>query len=189
MKLFKKIHNFFFCLKYPFWKARNVFTGKFCGYSFTWYDDIPEGWQKAFGKKLSDEIKAAGKQYLKAHKKSSWKDILQWEQIKEKYGTLRLYAATTSEIEHILQKYELLSMCYCIDCGKPVRYRTSGYIEYLCKECGEKYIKEDQLDYCRVTKEDIPELCNYAKNSTEEIPVDLKEKYGIDFKELWGIEE
>lgn len=81
-RLFRKIHNFFFCLKYPFWKARNVWDGKFLGYSHTWYDDIEKGWQKAFGKQLSNEIKKAGKPVIKQGKK--WEDILVFQQIKEK---------------------------------------------------------------------------------------------------------
>ena len=56
MKLKNYIKNFFFCLRYPFWKSRNVWTGKFCGYSSTSYDWIPEGWRKAFGKELSKDI-------------------------------------------------------------------------------------------------------------------------------------
>ena len=53
--------NFFFLLKYPFYKVYNRWTEKFCGYSSTEYDDIPEGWRKAFGKQLSEDIKRAGK--------------------------------------------------------------------------------------------------------------------------------
>ena len=69
MKLIRKIKNFFFCLKYPFWKLRNVWTGKFRGYESTFYDWIPDGWRIAFGKQLSKDIKKA-------------KDILQeWRNI------------------------------------------------------------------------------------------------------------
>ena len=42
--IFRWIKNFFFCLKYPFWKSTNVWTGDSLGYSYTWYDDIPEGY-------------------------------------------------------------------------------------------------------------------------------------------------
>ena len=30
--LFRYIKNFFFCLKYPFWRSRNVWTGELGGY-------------------------------------------------------------------------------------------------------------------------------------------------------------
>ena len=81
--------NFFLCLKYPFWKTRNAFTGKFLGYSFTWYDYIPNGWRLAFGKQLSDDIKKAGKESRKRLGYMSWKKMLTWEQIKDGF----LYAA------------------------------------------------------------------------------------------------
>ena len=44
--------NFFFLLKYPFMKSRNVWDGKFMGYSHTFYNHIPVGWRTAFGKDL-----------------------------------------------------------------------------------------------------------------------------------------
>jgi len=136
-----KIKNYFFCKKYPFWKAYNVWTRKFCGYSFTEYDNIAKGWQIAFGKQLSKELKKVGKEELKRlnkeskDKKYKWKDILQFEQIKEKYGTLRLYASGTEKIQNILSKYESLSEEYCIHCGKPVQYRTKGWITFICEDC------------------------------------------------------
>lgn len=158
MRLFTIIRNFFFCLKYPFWRNTNVWTGKFSGYDYTWYDDIPYGWRKAFGKEMSDEIKKIGKAYLKSHKGQKWKDILYWEQIKEKYGTLRLYAATIKPIEDILTKYEYLSMGYCIECGKPAEYRTLGWVEYVCNDCA-KNLTFNKLK--RLALDDIPELTRY----------------------------
>ena len=54
---FAAIYNYFFCLKYPFYKVYNVYTDKFSGYARTWYDAISKGWRKAFGKQLSKELK------------------------------------------------------------------------------------------------------------------------------------
>lgn len=132
-----KIHNFFFCLKYPFWKSHNVWTGKFLGYEFTWYDDIPQGWRIAFGKQLSDDIKAAYKKDKKANPKLKWADALMWTQIKEKWGRLCLYATATSNIYAVLEHYEELSEKYCIACGAPAEYQTSGWIIPLCERCFE----------------------------------------------------
>lgn len=158
MKPSKLIDNFLFCLKYPFWRATNVWTGKFLGYSFTWYDAIPEGWQKAFGKELSEEIKRIGKAHLKTHKDQKWKDILYWEDIKEKYGTLHLYAMTIKPIQDILDRYEMLSRGYCIECGKPARYKTCGWIEYVCEDCAKSF-KPDRLK--KLSADDIPEITKY----------------------------
>ena len=186
--------NFFFLLKYPFYRAYNVWKGKFCGYSFTEYDNIPKGWRIAFGKQMSEEIKKAGKESRKRLSKHlSWKKMIQWQQIKEKWGELRLYASATDEIREVLDKYELLSTGYCLFCGKPARYRTYGWIEYLCSDCFEKEVKPNKEDYekCRLTKKDIPLIHTYTKGKNGNVvkhKVDLKKKYNIDFVELWGLD-
>ena len=124
--IFKIIKNFFFCLRYPFFKSRNVWTGKFLGYGFTWYDFIPEGWRKAFGKQLCKELRNAWK--------LSGKEDFFFTQIKEKYGELRLYIASgTDAIYEVLHKYENMSHKYCISCGRPVEYKYGYY--NLCEKC------------------------------------------------------
>lgn len=193
--------NFFFVMRYPFWKARNVFTGKFLGYSFTWYDDIPEGWKKAFGKQLSKDIKNAFKKDKKLNPKLTWKQALYWEQIKEKYGSLCLYASATGNIQTVLDKYELLSHAYCIHCGNPARYKTPFYIEYLCENCMRKELNAqfkdeeclyddyivDHLKNNRLTREDIPKIIIY--DNDEKTELNLKVVYGIDFEQLWGLNQ
>lgn len=135
--------NFFFLLKYPFYKVYNRWSGEFCGYGFTEYDSIPLGWQKAFGKQLSQDILKAGKESRKKlHKHYPWKKLLRWEEIKEKWGGLRLYASATEEILAVLEHYEDISSEYCISCGKKARYTTSGWVEYLCEDCFDAYLRE-----------------------------------------------
>ena len=189
--------NFFFLLKYPFYKVYNRFDDRFCGYSFTEYDSIPEGWRKAFGKQLSKEIKRAGKESRKRLGYMSWKKMLTWEQIKEKYGELRLYARATDEIMHVLEKYELLSVGYCIACGKPARYITIDWVEYLCEDCfvaGMKNVtdedKEKLLQERRLKKKDIPAMTSYTKSKQGKLikhRVNIKKIYGIDFEKLWDL--
>lgn len=191
--------NFFFCLRYPFWKCSNALTSKFLGYSLTWYDYIPKGWQKAFGKQLSKDIKKAGKESRRRLGYKSWKNLISWQQIKEKYGELRLYASASDEIMHVLEKYELLSSGYCIGCGKPARYMTQGWIEYVCKECfveGMRNVtdedKERLLQERRLTKKDIPSMASYSKNKQGKVikhKVNIKKIYGIDFEELWDLKK
>ena len=191
-----KIRNFFFCLKYPFWKSYNRLTGKFSGYEFTEYDFIPEGWRIAFGKQLSKDIKKAGKASRKRlHKYLSWKELITILEIKEKYGQLRIYAHNTEEIQEVLDKYELLSLGYCINCGKPVKFVTKdGWVEYLCFDCFinnylNKVVEDYKLqeyDRCRLKPKDIPDIERLDKNDNF-VPVDLKEEYGIDFYELWNL--
>lgn len=141
-KIFRCIKNYFFCKRYPFMQARNVWTGEPCGYEFTWYDDIPKGWRKAFGKQFLKELK-------RVLKKNNEMESFRFHQIKEKYGSLRLYSGSaTSETLNVLLKYESLSEKYCYFCGKPVKYETQGYILYVCEKCFEREIQRraHQLD-------------------------------------------
>ena len=118
MKIFKYIYNYFLCLRYPFYKSRNVWTDKFMGYGYTWYDDIPIGWRKAFGKQLSKELK-------KQLKKDNQLKTFRFSQIKEKYGSLCIYTQGCSEeCWELLDKYEKLSKEYCISCDKKAKYKT-----------------------------------------------------------------
>lgn len=193
--------NFFFLLKYPFYREHNRWTGKFMGYKYTEYDSIPNGWQIAFGKQLSEDIKKAGKESRKRLKKHlSWRKMLYWEQIKEKWGELCLYASATTEIRAVLDRYEMMSSCYCIECGKPARYLTKGYVSFLCEDCmikdiksGDKYRDEpldekgiqEELSSHRLTKKDLPKLTTYEyKHITTEV-FDSKEERDRRFEQLY----
>lgn len=200
--------NFFFLLKYPFYRVYHRWNGKFCGYSYSEYDSIPYGWGVAFGKQLSKDIKEAGKASRKRiGKHLSWKKMIRWQQIKEKYGGLRLYASSTKEIQEVLDKYEIMSEGYCICCGKPARYVTSGWIEYYCEDCLRNEIKaydvhrenpiseeeiQERLKQCKLSKSDIPHGVTYTTSKNGKLikhKIDYKKKYGIDFEELWGLKK
>lgn len=175
--------TFLFLKKYPFWKCKNVWNGRFLGWDCSSYDWISKGWRKAFGKELTNDIvKALEEDNIPRGK---WEEHLQWEDIKEKYGSLRLYAATTKKVQDVLDKYECLSIGYCENCGKPARYVTSGWISYVCEDCyANGYAKYGDHGY-RLTEQDIP--IYYTFKGDEEIPHTPMEKWGIDFKEIWGI--
>lgn len=178
------IRNFFLCLKYPFYISRNVWTGKFMGFTSTWYDDIPDGWRKAFGKQFSKDLK-------KALKKDGILKTFRFQQIKEKYGTLRLYNNGEGEnTGNVIRYYENLSMCYCIICGKPARYCTQGWIEYVCEDCFNKIERYDEdadpkfdeyKKLCRLKEEDIPHYYKYEGDKKTEIDT------GVDFYKLWDL--
>ena len=183
INIFRYIKNYFFCLKYPFMKTRNVWTGKSCGYSFTCYDEIPYGWRKAFGKRLLKELKEALK------KEGRLKEFM-FTQIKEKYGELCLYNNGVGKYSgYVINKYEILSMCYCMYCGKPVRYITDGWVEFLCDDCVKKRENDKKHfnpNWHRLTVEDIPYSISYDGDTKTKI--DYKERYGIDFKKLWNLD-
>ncbi len=178
INIFRYIKNYFFCLRYPFMKARNVWTDKSCGYSFTKYDEIPEGWRKAFGKQLCKELKVA-------LKKDGILKTFRFTQIKEKWGELCLYNNGVGKHSgKVISKYEILSLCYCINCGEPVRYSTNGWVEYICENCKSKFYTENQCH--RLTKEDIPYSIQYKDD--KQIKIDYFDTYGIDFIKLWDLE-
>ena len=61
-------------------------------------------------------------------------------QIKEKYGSLRLYTNFgNDEIYDVIDKYESISEKTCFECGKPATKMTEGYILPYCDEHFEKY--------------------------------------------------
>ena len=211
-KLFRKIKNFFFCLKYPVWKFYRWDYSKRkykLDYSTTWYESIPIGWRKAFGKQLSEELTKVAKEEFKRvrkeplkykeYKKNSLQRVISWSDIKEKYGELRLdCSCTTDKIQDVLNKYELLSIGYCIYCGKPARYKTGGWITFMCEDCfnnyldgfGNEKIKLQCLEKDRLTKKDIPAIYSYHKGMNGKLikkRINIKKKYGIDFKSLWDI--
>lgn len=91
-------------------------------------DGMP-GWKKAFGN-----------QYLKDLRAQLKKDKMLYSfritDIKEKYGTLRLYCACASEsVYRIIDKYEDLSYNTCIECGEPAKIITDGYVLPYCEHC------------------------------------------------------
>lgn len=189
------LENIKLIIKYPFLKPiqwvgvkdilRDIFTLRFSElkhdiylYDYTMLDLLPEGWRKTFGLQMCEDIKKA---LIKNNALHKWRII----ELKEKWGMLRLYGTDSYlELEEVLDYYEDLSMCYCINCGKPVRYVTMGYTEYVCRECFEKHIghldvREKRLirRKCRLKYDDRP------KRVIDGVEI----KTGVDFKKMWGL--
>lgn len=120
--------------KYPFLAPINWFTltqlsVKQHKYKMgTVLDDMPEGWRKAFGIELAEDIKQELKQ----------KNIKNYtvQQVKEKYGGLRWYDNYRLDC---ISKYERLSERTCVICGKPATKITTGWICPYCDKCINKY--------------------------------------------------
>lgn len=123
------------------WYAILYYIGEFVyNYPMQWIHCIPTytewdamdgmpGWKKAFGK-----------QYLKELKKQLKKDHYLYQfritDIKEKYGTLRLYCnGASDEVYKIIDKYENLSYETCIECGRKADVITDGYVLPYCLRC------------------------------------------------------
>lgn len=93
---------------------------------------MPEGWNKAFGKQLLEELRIQLK-----------KDGLLYKcritDLKEKYGSLHLYMTNISdEVLKILDKYEDISYKTCIICGKPATKYSQGWICPYCDDCADE---------------------------------------------------
>ena len=190
-KLRQQIKEYFFFRKYPFWRGP---------FGLNWYEFIPEGWRKAFGAKLSEEIKFAGKlARSRIGKKVGWEELCEFRDIKEKHGELRLCAKAVPEVEHVLEKYDLLSVGYCVKCGKPARYLTREWKNYYCEDCFKAYLdssslpetaKEQCTNAYKLSEADIPHLYSYSMNKQGKLikhSINIKKIYGIDYKELWGL--
>lgn len=140
------------CERFPFLTPWNRFSGKLItecmdgekGYwpgspekipeydwSYTELDDMPDGWRKAFGMQMCEEIREA---LVEDGDLNRWRI----EQLKEKYGSMRLYDNGTkvgSRIPAIIDKYERMSERICVSCGKPATRITKGWICPYCDDC------------------------------------------------------
>ena len=123
--------------KYPFLLPRNVFSDKLredYNYEYTWYDDLEKGWQIGLGKFLLEDLK-------EVLVKTNNLDEFRFYQIKEKFGTLRLYTnGMPEEVQNVLDKYEFISQYICVHCGSPHACIVDNYGWYqpLCRDCWDK---------------------------------------------------
>ena len=90
--------------------------------------ELPKGWDRLF------------LMYCKNIKKYLVKEKLlnefHFTQIKEKYGTMRLYNNLTTEtISYLTILYEQFSEFICQECGNTATCQTCGWISSLCDNC------------------------------------------------------
>lgn len=133
----KTIYNWY---KFISWIDSNILDRILFVPTYTELDSMPDGWRKAFGIKMCDEIKRE----LKRHKGALKKYRI--TQIKEKFGGLRWYDnwGTEKIYKEIIPKYEAISYETCINCGKPAMYISKGWISPYCCNCAKKkenYVK------------------------------------------------
>ena len=130
------------CEKYPFlaWHGDPLYIGYSedgePNYKFTWEDEVPSGWRKAFCPQMWDELK-------EILTKAGYIDKFRFTQIKEKFGQLRIYYGGIpeeifDEVSAWESKYEELSEKVCIHCGKPAKYMSVGWISPWCEDCAKE---------------------------------------------------
>lgn len=164
------------CERFPFlkWYGDPLYLGyseNTTDYSFTWEDEIPSGWRKAFCPQMWEELKSI-------LEKADYVDKFRFAQIKEKYGTLRLYHDGVPEeiFEEICaweSKYDRLSENVCIHCGKPAKYMTLGWITFICEECAQKHkqscIKKEDIEaFYDTPREDRKKLIVVFEDKTDD---------------------
>lgn len=122
-------------------------------YEFTELDDMPDGWYRAFGEQMCEEIREA---LIEDGDLDRYRVV----QCKEKYGGLRWYdngIKQGSRVHDIVRKYENISKYTCIVCGAPATRMTLGWVSPFCDDCCincgngrsvaiEEYYKEDDKD-------------------------------------------
>lgn len=153
-----KMENKRLCRRYPFLRPRNRFDDvimwdhpkwDWCygrPYEWTELDSMPDGWRKAFGKQMCEEIR---KELIKFNYLYKYRIV----QIKEKYGSLRWYDwgyPKDSKIGEIIDKYEDISTHTCIRCGRPATKISTGWISPFCDKCADKL--SDRVDFRDIEK-------------------------------------
>ena len=157
------------CKRYPFLIPRNVWTDEITWerwrdekkYGWTLAKEFPTGWWKAFGLMMCEELREDLIKY-------DYLDKFRFEEIKEKFGQLRIYyngIPIESDVNNIIDKYSILSENICIKCGRPdvPMINITGWISPYCYHCFNKINKRimdfgyEKLDYekCICDKKEI----------------------------------
>lgn len=129
-------HNRWLCYRYPWLIPHSRWTDeeiKDYDFSYTELDAMPDGWRKAFGEQMCEEIQ-------KLLEEADWVDKYRILQIKEKFGSLRWYDSAVPDsikerLDAIIKKYEDLSERTCFICGAPATKISTGWICPWCDEC------------------------------------------------------
>lgn len=164
--------------KYPWLMPRNVWTNEPIedyDYSYTWLDDMPNGWNIAFGELICEEI---NNELIKM----DYVDKYQIVQIKEKFGELRWYDnGHNDEISKIIDAYSTASVNICQTCGKIDSPISNGYWIYTqCKECYESnnihskpFEEEFDMDYTTMQNSYSYNKYNKDTESWDKYTVDI----------------
>lgn len=98
-----------------------------------WLEELPVGWRIAFGNQLADDVIALAKKY-------NFENEYEVLQIKEKFGRLRWYEGFLpnemfAEHSNLIKKYEEMSCCTCVICGRAAEVPQSMFGQPICDEC------------------------------------------------------
>lgn len=149
-------------------------------YSYTMLDMVCVGWKDIFLETCDQIQKHLTEKGFPLN--GFW-----FEEIKEKWGSLRIYAeGGDAETDNMIEELETRSMLFCPSCGKPSKYVTSGYVLYLCPECYGK----SKLKGTLLTEKDIPYWKEYKHEEDGTVTTTIKRSaYDADFKKQWNGQE
>lgn len=131
---------------------------------------MPDGWFNRFGKEFIKDLEDV----LTAN------DITDFQiyDVKEKFGSLRMYSNAPEEWDDHMEAWEDISERTCIVCGKfPVFTKTTGWICPVCEECASKE------DLGKLRKSDDQKLSSklviytYSINGDSQREIDLRPYY------------
>lgn len=133
------------CEKYPFLLPKDDWTGENIeGYDYDWtyLDDMPVGWKKAFGLQMCEELKEI---LIEGDCLDKYRVL----QVKEKIAQLRWYdngvpQKVYDKYINWLNKYEELSEKTCCKCGEPATQMSKGWICPYCDNCYDKLNKKEE---------------------------------------------
>ena len=138
---------------------------------------IPKGWVIAFGEEMCQELDAA------LRKTGSYDDAYVSE-LKEKYGSLRMYIhPTNDEIENIISKYAAISEHVCEHCGAvdvPM-LNIGGWFSPYCKTCYDKINHDGRFKPFNESMDSELQMPNvlkwrqYNKDGWQNYEMDIKE--------------
>ena len=128
--------------KYLFLRVTNNSVYPWLTEEDSWADEIPIGWRDSFFENMCDELIVVLGNYI---------NEFEIVQLKEKYGSMRLYwnwkdenifteeqiHNLTNTIRDVISKYEAISYHTCVRCGKPSTGYTKSWILPVCDECNQ----------------------------------------------------
>lgn len=162
--------------KYPILRQRNVYTGEPIDNNdeYTYLDAMPQGWAKAFGIPMFEDIQNEVNTWPKEEQERFF-----FTDIKEKFGELRVYTShMTDKLFEILEAYCAISRNVCIICGKlDVPMVNRGWISPYCRDCATKADIDSLEEYDDAVKDERKKIVTMLKFSTvkdgKEYPFDV----------------
>lgn len=123
--------------KYP-WVRFCSWDGEMISDANIFIHSFPKGWYKAFGELFLEDLN-------KVITDECLIDTFAFEDIKEKYGSLRVYTNISNKrVNEVIDTYSAISQNVCVMCGKidvPMLDKLP-WISPYCEECYEKHINK-----------------------------------------------